>query len=283
MRQQHFSESVILMWLIPRFPLFLASLKESALRKGRSREDLARCLCSSHERAGANWPRGGLEGGRLARRLCWGDDKTSWQHSLNMFCALCTGFLHRCTTMATPKNKPPQKALQSQSAKAKRPDQDLFNLCIAPTPKQGAWHCAGRCKRSLAMQPACSNANYQCCGGLCALFCYVTVCISFSPVFGCQVLRRGASYKLRVMPPFSHSSGKKSFGRGRTLRANCRVCSPLGDVSNLGELGGHIFDAKVLFVSPLMADKEGLRDDTCKPAYAIVPDGAHMLHVRAAE
>ena len=56
MRQQHFSESVILMWLIPRFPLFLASLKESALRKGRGREDLARCLCSSHERAGANWP-----------------------------------------------------------------------------------------------------------------------------------------------------------------------------------------------------------------------------------
>ena len=130
----------------------------------------------------------------------------------------------------------PQKALQSQ----KRPDQDLFNLCIAPTPKQGAWHCAGRCKRSLAMQPACSNANYHCCGGLCTLSCYVTVCISFSPVLGCQVLRRGASYKLRAMPPFSHSSGKKSFGRGRTLRASCRVCSPstFGRHLQFGRVGG---------------------------------------------
>ena len=57
----------------------------------------------------------------------------------------------------------------------------------------------------------------------------------------------------------------------------------LSDISNLGELGGHIFDAKVLFVSPLMADKERLRDDTCKPAHTIVPNGAHMLHVRTAE
>ena len=218
-------------------------------------------------------------GGRLALRLSWSDDKTSWQHSLSMFCALCTGFLHRCATMVTPTNKPPKKhckaKMPKQSAQTKTCSACVWHLHpskalgIAQGVARGVWQCT-----------ACSNANYHCCGGLCALFCYATGCISFSPVFGGVKffgVEAGASYKLRAMPPFSHSSGKSLLdvvGHYEQI-AESVARQLLGDISKLGELGGHIFDAKVLFASPLVADKEGLRDDTCKPAHDCSRWGSH--------